>query len=148
MIISDSFGEIKTVSEKVMGFSQILGFRLFKCLGNRALAKGMASTYKADFAYRARNYFVEMSSRADLEQLILSRKAINKIDILDQLDMHDVPALILVGSAFGNAFIKANKKIADALHTELIVIKKSMDPSNLVNPEAFNRELLYFLRSK
>lgn len=51
IIISDSFGELKSISERMLGFSQVIGFRLFKLLGNKSLAKGMESTNKADYAY-------------------------------------------------------------------------------------------------
>lgn len=145
IIISDSFGELKTFSEKILGFSQIIGFRLFKILGNKALAKGMESTYKADFAYRAKKYFKEICQEVDLEQMVLARKAINKIDILDELSNNNFRAIVMVGSEFGKSFIRINKKIADSLGTELIILQNSMDPSNLVNPDEFNKNVLEFL---
>lgn len=145
IIISDSFGELKTISERILGFSQVIGFKLFKILGNKALAKGMESTYKADFAYRARNYFKEICLEVDLEQMVLARKAINKIDVLDKLHNNKFCAMVMVGSEFGKSFIKANKKIADSLGTELLILQNSMDPSNLVNPDEFNKNVLEFL---
>ena len=51
----------------------------------------------------------------------------------------------MVGSEFGKSFIKVNKKIADSLGTELVILQNSMDPSNLVNPDEFNQNVLEFL---
>ncbi|QVK17661.1 alpha/beta hydrolase [Mycoplasmatota bacterium] len=145
IIISDSFGELKTIPERILGFSSVIGYKLFKILGNKALAKGMESTYKADFAYRAKKYFKEICLEVDLKQMVLSRKAINQIAILDELNNHKFNAMVMVGSEFGKWFVKINKKIADSLGTDLIILQNSMDPSNLVNPDEFNKNVLEFL---
>jgi len=145
LIISDSFGELKTMYEKFLGLSQVVGFKLFKILGNQMFAKAMAATYKPKFAYRARTYFQDVCLKVDFNQLVLARKAINTIDTLNQLKKLKVPSLVMVGDQFGQSFIKINKKIADALDTELIIIKNSMDPSNLVNPDQFNKNVVGFL---
>ncbi len=81
LILSDTFGELKTVQEKLLGFSQVIGFKIYKILGGKMLAKGMASAYKASFAKQAREYFSEVSLNADFDQLVLARKAINQIDV-------------------------------------------------------------------
>ena len=51
---------------------------------------------------------------ADFDQLLLARKAINKIDVIERLKGFDRPALVLVGDEFGKNFVEINKKIADA----------------------------------
>lgn len=145
LVVSDSFGELKTLVEKFLGFSQVLGFRIFKLLGNQILSKGMASSYKADYAIFAKDYFQKVSLTVDLNQMVLARKAINKINVLEKLKSIKVPALVLVGSEFGKSFVAINKKIAVALRAKLVVIPNSMDPSNLVNPVAFNQIVLSFL---
>ena len=147
LILSDTFGELKTWKEKALGFSQILGFRIYKILGPKMLAKGMASTYKAPFARLARDYFVRISEQVDFDQLILARKSINKIDAIGKIDGRRIPALVMVGDQFGNSFIEANRKIAAGITgAKFVVLKDAMDPSNLVNPAAFNREVLAFLQ--
>lgn len=145
IIISDSFGELKTIFEKTLGISAVLGFKLFQIIGNNALVKGTESTYKADYAYRARDYFREVFPKIDLKQTLLARKAINKIDVLDKLKSIKKDAMVIVGSGFGKSFIKINKKIADSLGTELIILQNAMDPSNLVNSDEFNKNVLEFL---
>ncbi len=146
LILSDTFGELKTWQEKALAHSQVIGFKLYRLLGARLLAKGMASAYKAPFAWRARQYFRQETLNADFTQLILARKAINRIDAIQTIDGNRIATLVMVGDRFGKAFIRANKKIADGINgSKFVVLERSMDPSNLVNPGAFNQEVLAFL---
>ena len=39
LIISDSFAELKSIKEKLLGFSQIVGFKIYKVLGRKLFAK-------------------------------------------------------------------------------------------------------------
>lgn len=147
IIVADSFGELNTLQEKILGFSQVIGFRLLKILGQKFLARGMSSTYKATYAREAEEYFVQASLNLDLNQMILARKAINKIDVLEQLKCITVPALVIVGAEFGQWFIEINRKIANSLpNSEFVILKESMDPSNLVNPIEFDKQVLTFLK--
>ena len=146
LIVADSFGELRTPTEKLLGVTQIIGFRLFRLLGKRWLAKVMDHTYRAAYTQTARDYFCQVCLQADFDQLILSRKAINQIDALEQLKDVTIPALVMVGADLGKTFIQINQKIADALPNAMFVIlEKSMDPSNLVNPTDFNNQVLMFL---
>lgn len=145
IIISDSFGELKSFVEKALGFSQVIGFKIFNKLGNKYLVKGMMSTYKADYAVLAKEYFSKVCMEVDLDQMVLARKAINSIDVLNNLKKVQVPSLVMVGTEFGKTFINTNKKIANSLNTKLILIQNSMDPSNLVNSDEFNKNVIEFL---
>jgi pimeloyl-ACP methyl ester carboxylesterase len=147
LVLSDTFGELKTFQEKVLGFSQVIGFKIYKRLGGKMLAKGMASTYKAPFARVAREYFSHVCLDVDFDQLVLARQAINKIDVIGKIAGDRTPTLVLVGDQFGKAFVEINRKIADGIKgSEFVVLKDSMDPSNLVNPNDFNAEVLQFLQ--
>ena len=149
MVLCDTFAELGTPAAKARGFSQVVAFRIMQVLGRGALARAMAAAYKEPFAHRARDYFSEVSLEADPDQLILARKAINRIDVLGELKLLDLPALVLVGDQFGTWFIETNRKVADAIEgARFTVLKESMDPSNLVSPEAFNREVLRFLSER
>jgi pimeloyl-ACP methyl ester carboxylesterase len=149
VVLSDTFGELKTITEKLLGFSQVIGFSIFKLLGKKVFAKAMASTYKKLGAKKAEKYFYNASLNSDFSQLLLARKAINKIDILDRLKKFDKPTLVLVGDSAGQVFVKVNKKIADSIkNSKFEVIKGSMDPSNLVKTEEFNQKVLKFLKEK
>jgi 3-oxoadipate enol-lactonase len=146
LVISDSFAELRSFSEKALGFSQVLGFSLFRLLGRRIFANGMASAYKQDYAAEAREYLYQRSLNANFDELLKARKAINTIRILGQLSELEVPSLVTVGAEFGTSFIEINRKIADKLAgSEFVVIPESMDPSPLVNPGRFNAELERFL---
>ncbi len=145
LIVSDSFAEQKTAGEKLLGFSQVIGFRAFKLLGRKLFARGMAAAYPQDFAQDARQYMFERSLQADFDQLIKARKAINTVSALDALSRFQVPSLIIVGSEFGKSFVKINRKIADAIPgAEFAVLEQSMDPSPMVNPREFNSQLSSF----
>ncbi|AHC14944.1 alpha/beta fold hydrolase [Salinispira pacifica] len=147
LIISDSFAELNSISERALGFSQVLGFALFSILGRRQFAKGMASAYKAEFASSAREYMYARCLQADFTQLIRARRGINRIRTLNCLGALEVPALITVGSGFGSFFVNINRKIAEALPSSTFrILENSMDPSPLVNPGDFNREAVSFLR--
>ena len=104
--------------------------------------------YKATYATLAQNYFEQISLNVDLNQMILARKAINRIDVLEKLKSITIPALVIVGADFGKSFIEINRKIADSFpNSEFVVLEKSIDPSNLVNPAEFDKQVLKFLIS-
>lgn len=148
LIVSDSFGELKTLYEKFLGFSQVIGFKVFKMLGKKRTAKLMVSAYKDEFASNARNYIYNQMQKTELSQLLKSRHAINKIDAIESMGKLDIPCLIIVGACFGKIFIDINKKISDAIkNSQFVILQKSMDPSPLVNSVGFNREVLNFLKS-
>lgn len=147
LVVSDTFGELKTFQAKMLGVVSVFGFHMYKLLGPKMLANGMASTYKAPFAQEARTYFEAVSLEVDFDQLVLARKAINQIDVLNQLRTLSVPALVMAGDQFGAWFVDMNKRIADSLQdSHFVEIPQSMDPSNLVNPAAFDKAVLEFLR--
>ena len=149
LVVSDTFAELKTPLERALGLSQVIGFWLFKFLGPAAMAKGMTSAYQAPFAQPAKDYFSKMALEADFEQLILARRAINRIDIVGQLRRLKTPTLVMVGDQFGDFFIAINRKIANAVEdARFVVLHEAMDPSNLVNPASFNRETLKFLNEQ
>ncbi len=149
LVVSDTFAELKTPLERALGLSQIIGFWLFKLLGPAVMAKGMASAYQAPFAQPAKDYFSQMALEADFEQLILARRAINRIDIVEQLKKLKPPTLVMVGDQFGDFFIAINRKIANAVEgARFVVLHEAMDPSNLINPASFNRETLKFLHEQ
>jgi 3-oxoadipate enol-lactonase len=148
LVLSDTFGELKTVREKLLGAAQVIGFRLYKLLGGKMLARGMASAYKAPFARQAKTYFSQVSLSVDFDQLVLARRAINRIDAIGKIDGERLPTLVLVGDQFGRYFVEINRKIAAGIAgAKFVILPNSMDPSNLVNPDEFNREVIQFLRS-
>lgn len=146
LILSDTFCELKSIKEKILGYSQVIGFKVFKLLGNKILSKGMASTYKADFAHHAKEYFSSSERILNFQQLVLARKAINKVDLRKKLNTLNISSLVMVGDEFGEFFVEINKKIADNIpNSKFVILKKAMDPSCLTNPQGFNNEVLTFI---
>jgi|AntRauTorcE11897_2_1112592.scaffolds.fasta_scaffold13667_3 pimeloyl-ACP methyl ester carboxylesterase len=146
LIIVDSFGKLDSTKEKLIGKIQVFGFKVFKYLPKKIGAKLFASAYK-NISKDAEKYFEEKSMNIDYEQLILARKAINKIDILKDLENIEIPSLVIVGDQV-DIMIKASKKIVNSLKdSKLVILKDSMDPSNLVSPEEFNTKVLEFINN-
>lgn len=145
MVISDSFGEIKSFPEKAVAKGTVIGFKIFKYLPKKWAAALVSSAYK-DYNDISQEYFRDTTLKVDFEQIILARKAINQIDVLDDLQQVDIPALILVGDG-AEIMIKTSKKIVDSLNnSSLQVIQGGFDPSNLVQPEQFDRAVLNFIK--
>lgn len=148
LIVSDTFCELKWMKEKTLGYSQIIGFRMFQLLGSKIFSKGMASTYKADFAQHARAYFSSDARLHNFRQLILARKAINKVNLREQLNTLNIPSLVMVGEGFGRNFVEINKKVANNIpNAKFMILEKAMDPSCLTNPQRFNKEVLTFIKA-
>ncbi|MEM7066418.1 MAG: alpha/beta hydrolase [Cyanobacteria bacterium P01_B01_bin.77] len=149
LVLADTFGELRTVREKLLGQFQLIGFHLFKRLGKQQLANSISQIYRADYTQGAQTYFKHVCLTVDIDQLILARKAINQIDVLEHLSDVTIPTLVMVGAELGQFFIEINQKIARALpNAEFVILQQSIDPSNLVNPEQFNHQVLAFLNGK
>jgi 3-oxoadipate enol-lactonase len=145
VILSDTFGELKTLNEKFAGYAQVYGFKLFKYLPKNFSANLVASAYK-DYPEEVYNYFKEATLNADFEQLFLARKAINKINILNDLNKLATPALVMVGNQ-ASIMVKPSEKIANnLLNSELKIIEGAMDPANLTKPAIFDEYVLDFIK--
>ena len=145
IIIVDSFGELSSLKEKMIGKFQLYGFKIFKYLPKKVGAKLFSSAYKG-VSDKAEEYFKKKSLNIDYDQLVLARNSINEINIIKELKKIDIDSLVIVGGKI-DIMVKASKKIADGLkNSKLVVIDDSMDPSNMVFPEKFNKEVLKFLK--
>lgn len=107
----------------------------------------MSFAYRAPFAKQAREYFNSSEPKADCDQLILARKAINKIDAIGKIAGERIPTLVLVGDQFGKSFVEMNRRVSQGIKgSKFMILEQSMDPSNLVNPAAFNNAVLNFIK--
>jgi 3-oxoadipate enol-lactonase len=144
LIVSDSFGKLGSAFEKIVGWGQVVGFNLFHYLPSSWAARLVSSTYKR-LTPDAETYFREVTQQADFRQLVLARKAINKVDVLPRLAALELPSLVIVGNKV-KFMVGINRKIASSLKgSEFHVISGAMDPSNLVASREFNRIILGFL---
>ncbi len=144
LIVADSFGELDSKIGSLIGDMELFGFKVFKFLPKKIAGKLFASAYQ-DVSEKTEDYFEEKNMEVDYEQINLARKAMNKIDILKDLENVQIPSLVIVGDQV-DVMIKASKKIANSLkNSKLVIIKDSKDPSSLVSPEEFNTEVLEFI---
>lgn len=142
MILSDTFAEINSFTEKLAAYSQVVGFTLFRILPKTLRAKIIASAYK-DYSPEVYEYFKKVTKDADFGQLVLSRKAINKVDLLEELKQLNKSVLVMAGDKI---LIKPAQKIACNLpNSKLKIIEGSSDPSNMTKPKEFDKNVLQFL---
>jgi len=145
VVIADSFGDLQSLMERLIGMSQIVSFRILGLLGRDVFARVITSAYRPTFAKEARKYLYAQALQADIGQLILARKAINRVRVFAGLEQLDIPALVIVGDQCGQRFVDINRKIASHMrNSEFAVIKGAMDPSCLVKPARFNQLVLDF----
>jgi 3-oxoadipate enol-lactonase len=143
LVISDSFSEVRTLLEKVGGWSNWLTLKLWPSLFTYALKRA----YGEPHMMQARRYFEEAFQRMDPEQTAKARAAINRVAMLDRLEDVEAPALVAVGDQFGDFAIGMARKTAAALpNAELKVLDGGADPSNLTVPARFNQAVLAFLK--
>ncbi|MBS3765632.1 alpha/beta fold hydrolase [Candidatus Bipolaricaulota bacterium] len=143
LVIADSFSEVSGLLDRLRGWSQWLTIKLAPGL----LVKSLGSVYGGSGEEKALKYFRETYAKMDKGQLLKARAALNRFDITDQLERVEAPALVLVGDGFGDAAISWARKTADLLrNSRLTVLDGGKDPSNLVVPDAFDLEVLSFLK--
>ena len=143
LIVVDSFSEVASFPEKSAGWMQWLTIRISPGL----LSKSLASAYKGTENQETLRYFQEGLAHTDRKQLLKARAALNRFRITNRLIALQISTLVLVGDGFGKFAMGMARKTARAIpNARLEILEGGMDPSNMIVPEAFDREVLEFLK--
>jgi 3-oxoadipate enol-lactonase len=144
IILADTFGELATLGEKLAGLVQVWGFKLFQYLPGELAAKVVAASYE-QYGSEVYGYFREVTAEADFDQLVLARKALNRIAIIDELRQVNIPALVLVGDT-ASIMLEPARKLSEALpNASFQIIEGALDPSNMTGAEQFDEAVAAFL---
>ena len=143
LVICDSFSGVTSFSER---FNARLATLLLKVLPANLQSKLLISTYQRMRKPAVAEYFNQMLESADIQQVQEARAVVNTFDIIARLPEIQIPTLVLVGDRFGKTAIGMARKTADGIQgATFLVLAGGGDPSNMLIPEAFNRQVLEFL---
>jgi len=142
LIIADSFSEVSSLGEKLGGWMQWLTMKTAPSL----MLRSLQAAYKGEDKKQTLHYFQQTYKNTDHRQLLRARAALNRFRITHRLPGIKTPVKILVGDGFGKFAIRMGQKTADAIpHARMKVLPGGMDPSNLVVPVSFNKEVIHFI---
>ncbi len=143
LVIVDSFSGATGVVER---FNARLASFLLAVLPVSLQTKLLLSTYERMGKPQVAAYFETCLARADVLQLQRMRRVVNQFNIFERLHKIGVPTLVLVGDGFGKTAIQMATKTAEAIPgAQFGVLEGGRDPSNLLVPEVFDREVLGFI---
>ncbi|WP_457559325.1 alpha/beta fold hydrolase [Candidatus Harpocratesius sp.] len=146
-VICDSFSEIANIKEYLNAKLAVWGFKLLKHLPNKWFVAQLEKSYNHPNDKLALMYLTQKFENPNYNQLLISRKGINKFKLQKELIHLKIPILVLAGDGFNGFLVKTSKKIVSKFKSaKLIILTDSKDPSNLIVPNMFNKIVLDFLK--
>lgn len=143
LILADTFSNVHGPVARLNARAGEIGLSLLPGLLQWKIVE---SHFDAPEQEELRQYFRTMLFRTDPAQLKKARRAVNRFDCLDELELIDVPALVLVGENNGEWFVDLSRETATSIGgAEFQVLSEGSDPSNLTVPAAFDDSVLSFL---
>jgi len=142
-VIVDS---LSGVSRAIERFNAGLAAALLKVLPPKLQAYMIRNSYKKLGHEDVGQYFEERIMRMDSHWLLTARQEVNRFNILEELPAMNIPTLVLVGDAFGKLAIDMARTTTENIPgADMRILKGGGDPSNLLAPEAFDKEVFSFL---
>ncbi len=142
LVVCDSFCNTKTLSRQFAGWLQWVMLKVWP----KALLKTLPMAYKGEEKKAALEYLSGAIAKMDAKQVIVTRAAINKLDLREQLAKITAPTMVAVGTDFGDIAIKMAREVADHIPgSRFEIIEGGCDPSNLTAAERFDDLLLGFI---
>ena len=146
LVIVDSFS---SNSDWRVRFNGRLAMLLTKLFSKVILIKIIDSAYQGsgEEMQNIRKYFREQILSQDMDQIINARRAVNRFDVLDELENIRLPTLVLVGDHHGKIAIKMAEETAKGIkNARFTVLEGGGDPSNMMAPELFDRNVVEFIK--
>jgi 3-oxoadipate enol-lactonase len=144
LVIVDSFSGVDSAMERLNAW---LAAFLLAVLPASLLTRLLTGTYRKMGKPSVAAYFERQLERMDPAMLRQARKAVNEFDIVERLGEIRAPTLVLVGGHFGKMALNMAHKSATAIRgSALKVLAGGSDPSNLLVPDAFDQEVLAFIK--
>jgi len=143
IIICDSFSGVISFAER---FNAQLAAVLLALLPSKLLTKLLVSTYQRMGREDVATYFANVLAEGDVQNMRTARKAVNEFNIIERLSEIQQSTLVLVGDKFGKMAVEMARKTAAGISGATFqILTGGGDPSNLLVPEEFNRQVLAFL---
>ncbi|KKK39176.1 hypothetical protein WQ57_05250 [Mesobacillus campisalis] len=144
LVIVDSFCTTKPTNLKMLGMMIGAYMVVAYYLPTKFLINSIRSTYaKWPLALEEMEKVVTNMRK---KEVVKQRLAINKIDYTDFITELHMPSLVLVGNQT-KIGIEMSRQIAERLpNCKFEIIENSFDPSNLCQPDTFNRLLNNFMK--
>ncbi|OYR45842.1 alpha/beta fold hydrolase [Halorubrum sp. Ea8] len=145
LVLSDTFSGVHGAVARLNARGSEVGLSL---LPGVFQWKIIESHFNAPEHEQLREYFRTMLFQTDPSVLKQARRAINRLDCRDELDLIDVPTLVLVGQENGKWFVELARETAAGIDGATFeVLAEGSDPSNLTVTPAFDDAVLTFLKN-